>query len=67
MGPKEDEMAKERKPETLTEEELAEANGEPLPAREAMTVIRGTDPVFPIFSPDPPTDIPLDDPHPDAT
>jgi hypothetical protein len=36
----EDEMAKERKPEEMTEEEIAEANGEPLPDREAMTVIR---------------------------
>jgi hypothetical protein len=39
-------MAKERKPEPLTDEELAEANGEPLPDREQMTVIRGTDPLI---------------------
>jgi hypothetical protein len=36
----EDEMAKERKPEEMTEEELARANGEPLPDRQAMSVIR---------------------------
>jgi len=33
-------MAKERKPEEMTEEELARANGEPLPDRQAMSVIR---------------------------
>jgi len=60
-------MAKERKTEELTEEELAEANGEPLPDREAMTVIHGTDPVFPLIPIDPdPTVIPLDDPPPGA-
>jgi hypothetical protein len=36
----EDEMAKERKPEEMTEEELARENGEPLPDRQAMSVIR---------------------------
>jgi hypothetical protein len=35
----EDEMA-EREPEEMTEEELAKANGEPLPDRQAMSVIR---------------------------
>jgi hypothetical protein len=59
-------VAKERKPEALTEEEIAEANGEPLPDREAMTVIHGTDPVLPVFSPEPATEIPRDDPL-DAT
>lgn len=33
-------MAKERMPEEITEEELAGANGEPLPDRQAMSVIR---------------------------
>jgi hypothetical protein len=33
-------LAKERKPEEMTEEELAAANGEPLPDRQAMSVIR---------------------------
>jgi hypothetical protein len=38
-------MAKERKPEEMTEEEIAEANGEPLPDREAMSVIYGVQPL----------------------
>lgn len=38
-------MAKERNPESLTEEEIAEANGEPLPERQAMSVIRGVEPM----------------------
>jgi hypothetical protein len=49
-------MARKRKPQELTEQELEETNGEPLPDREAMSVIRGAiplaDPVFPI-EPDP--------------
>jgi hypothetical protein len=39
-------------PEEMTEEELAQANGEPLPDREVMSVIRGIrplpEPIFPI-------------------
>jgi hypothetical protein len=65
-------MAKKHKPEELTEEELQEASGEPLPDREAMSVIRGggvyplPDEVYPI-DPDPPKGvIPLDDPPPGA-
>jgi len=38
-------MTKERKPEEMTEEEIAEANGEPLPDRQAMSVIRGVEPL----------------------
>jgi hypothetical protein len=38
-------MAKERRPEELTEDELAETDGEPLPDREAMSVIRGVQPL----------------------
>jgi len=38
-------MAKERKPEEMTEEEIAKENGEPLPERQAMSVIRGLEPV----------------------
>jgi hypothetical protein len=61
-------MAKKRNPE-LTEEELERTDGEPLPDREAMSVIRGpveyplpTDDPYPIH-PDPPKGvIPLDDP-----
>jgi hypothetical protein len=63
-------MAKERNPEELTEQELEETNGEPLPDREVMSVIRGLEPLpdgtFPI-EPDPPKGvIPLDDPPPGA-
>jgi hypothetical protein len=47
-------MAKDRKPEELTEEELREANGEPLPDREAMTVIRGVEPLPPPVTIEPP-------------
>ena len=35
----------EKKPEELTEEELERANGEELPDREAMSVIRGVEPL----------------------
>ena len=38
-------MAKERKPEQLTEEEIAAANAESLPDREAMSVIHGVQPL----------------------
>jgi hypothetical protein len=39
----------------MTEEEIAAANGEPLPDREAMSVIRGVEPLpQPIVGIDPP-------------
>jgi hypothetical protein len=38
-------MTNERKPEDLTEDELAEVNGEPLPDREQLTVIHGAEPL----------------------
>jgi hypothetical protein len=38
-------MAEDRKPEDMTEEEIAEANGEPLPERRAMSVIHGVQPL----------------------
>ncbi|MDX6401142.1 MAG: hypothetical protein QOF27_1748 [Gaiellaceae bacterium] len=42
-------------PEQMTEEEIAAANGEPLPDREAMSVIRGVEPLpQPIVGIDPP-------------
>jgi hypothetical protein len=52
-------MAKEHQPEEMTEEELAEANGEPLPDRQAMSVIREPlpQPILPLhggFTIDPP-------------
>jgi hypothetical protein len=50
----------EKRPEQLTEEEIAEANGEPLPERQAMTLIRGVEPLpFPVVPDEP---ISLDDP-----
>jgi hypothetical protein len=58
-------MAKERKPDELTEEELARATGEPLPDREAMSVIPGVvigGGVIPVDSD--PDVIPIDDPQP---
>jgi hypothetical protein len=61
-----------KKPEQLTEEELAQAEGEELPAREAMSVVRpGVEYPLPSdtypFTPDPPRGvIPLDDPSPEA-
>jgi hypothetical protein len=52
----------EKAPEELTEEELSEADGEPLPERQAMSLIRGVEPLpFPVV-PDQP--ISLDDPPP---
>ena len=45
----------EKAPEELTDEELDEADGEKLPDREAMSVIRGVEPLpQPII--DPPAD-----------
>ena len=38
-------MTDERRPDDLTEDELAAVNGEPLPDREQMTVIRGAEPL----------------------
>ena len=52
----------ERSAEELTEEELAEADGEPLPDREVMNVIRGAEPLPLPIVPDAP--ISLDDPPP---
>jgi hypothetical protein len=54
-------MAKQRKPEEMTEEEIAEANGEPLPDRQAMSVIRGVEP-FPGPIVDPPGEVSIDPP-----
>jgi hypothetical protein len=46
----------EKRPEELTEQELEEANGEPLPDREAMSVIRGVEPLPLPVVPEPPTE-----------
>jgi hypothetical protein len=53
----------ERAPDELTEQELDETNGEPLPDRQAMSLIRGAEPLPLPIVPDE-TTIPLDDPHP---
>jgi hypothetical protein len=53
-------MSKKRKqhePEGLTEEEIEETNGEELPDREAMMVVKpplGADPLPPVYALDPP-------------
>jgi hypothetical protein len=53
----------ERTPEELSEQELQETNGEPLPERQAMTLIRGVEPLpFPIV-PDDGAPIVIDDPQ----
>ena len=56
-------MAKDE--EALTREELAEADGERLPDRHVMSVIRGVEPLPVPLVPDGEA-IPLDDPVPDA-
>jgi hypothetical protein len=53
----------ERTPDELTEQELEDTNGEPLPDRQAMSLIRGAEPLPLPIVPDQ-TTIPLDDPHP---
>ena len=53
----------ERPADELTEQELAAVNGEPLPDREAMSVIRGAEPLPLPIVPDEAT-IELVDPHP---
>jgi hypothetical protein len=59
-------MAKERKPREMTEEELAGANGEPLPERHVMSVIRGVQPLpQPIVLDPGPGEWTIDPPPPD--
>jgi hypothetical protein len=58
-------MSEKRTPEELTEDDLAEANGEPLPDRQAMTLIRGVEiggGVIPVADGD--EIIHIDDPNP---
>jgi hypothetical protein len=52
----------EQAPEELTEQELERSNGEPLPDRHALTLIRGVEPLPMPIVPDEP--ISLDDPPP---
>jgi hypothetical protein len=50
-------MEKERKPEEMTEDEIAEANAERLPDREAMSVINLGEPPGGFTVDPPPTDV----------
>ena len=43
-------------PDALTEQELEEADGEPLPDRHALTLIRGVEPLPQPIVPEPPLD-----------
>jgi len=57
-------MTKKRKREELTEEEVEETNGEPLPERTAMSVVRpGLEPLpdetFPLDPPNHPLEEPV--------
>ena len=56
--------AKQDRPaEELTERELDETNGEPLPDRHALSLIRGVEPLPLPIVPDEGTVL-IDDPHP---
>jgi hypothetical protein len=56
---------KEEAPKALDERELDEANGEPLPDRHAMSLIRGVEPLpIPIMDVGDESTIPIDDPKP---
>jgi len=53
----------DERPAELTEQDLENANGEELPDRHAMTLVRGFEPLpMPIVPDD--ANIPIDDPHP---
>ena len=54
-----------KKPEELSEQELEETNGEPLPNREVMSLMQPLpDPVFPLESDPPKGEVSPDDPPP---
>jgi hypothetical protein len=54
----------EQAPDALTEQELEEANGEPLPDRHALSLIRGAEPLPLPIVPDDGGIVSLDDPPP---
>jgi len=57
--------ANDERPEELSEQELDQADGEELPDRHAMTLLRGFEPLPMPIVPDQGTEtIELDDPHP---
>jgi len=59
-----DQVAEERNPVDMTEEEIAEASGELLPERRAMSVVRGEEPVPKPIDPDAVPSASLEDPPP---
>jgi hypothetical protein len=59
-------MAEERNPVGMTEEEIAEANGEVLPERQAMSVIHGEEPSPQPIGIDAVPSAPLADPPPES-
>jgi len=53
----------DERPAELSERDIEDANGEELPDRHAMTLLRGFEPLpLPIVPDD--SNIPIDDPHP---
>jgi len=57
--------ANDERPAELTEQDLEDANGEELPERHAMTLIRGFETLpLPIVADEGTETIPIDDPHP---
>jgi len=53
----------DERPAELSEQDIENANGEELPDRHAMTLLRGFEPLpLPIVPDD--SNIPIDDPHP---
>ena len=61
-----DKIAEERNPVAMTEEEIAEANGELLPERRTTSVIRGEEPLPQPIGTDAVPSAPLEDPPPAA-
>jgi hypothetical protein len=59
-----DQVAEERNPVGMTEEEIAEASGELLPERRAMSVIREEEPLPQPIGPDAVPSASLEDPPP---
>jgi hypothetical protein len=58
-------MTKDRNPEEMTEEEIAREDGEPLPDRHALSVIRGVQPLPQPFVIEPAPGVATTEPLPD--
>ena len=56
--------ADDERPPELTEQDIDDANGEELPERHAMTLIRGGFEPLPLPIVADETTVPIDDPHP---